>query len=246
MGVLTQETIAKIEEWEGVVLYAYDDATGKAVKPGDKVHGTLTIGVGHVGPDVKPGLTITRAQVDVLLQRDLQTAVNAVTSLVKVPLNDHQFGTLVSFAFNAGVGALRSSTLLKKLNAGQYAAVPAELMKWTKTHIGGKLVNSPGLVKRRSNEAAYWSAGGATPSMSTRIDPSPAPAAMEAQQGAVPVKDAPSWVTPEAITTATGAVSAAGAVASGNGPVQYALAAVLVIAVAIGIYFFVIKRMRPV
>ena len=88
MGVLTQETIAKIEEWEGVVLYAYDDATGKAVEPGDKVHGTLTIGVGHVGPDVKPGLTITRAQADVLLQRDLQRFDQAVGQ--RIGLHDHR------------------------------------------------------------------------------------------------------------------------------------------------------------
>lgn len=242
MATLTQETIDKIEEWEGVVLHAYDDATAQKINPGDKVRGTLTIGVGHVGPDVKPGMTITKDRADALLRNDLRVAQNAVDRLVKVKLNDHQYGTLVSFTFNAGTGALESSTLLKKLNAGNYAAVPVELMKWTKTHINGKLVSSQGLVKRRANEAAYWTAGPAT-----IIQAAPVGAAAQvAQQGAQPVKEAPPWLTPEAVSTATGAVSAAGAVASGNGPVQYALAAVLVVAVIAGIYFFVIKRMRPV
>ncbi len=230
---VTPETRAKIEEWEGVILYAYDDATGKRVGTGDHIGGTITIGAGHTGPDVKPGMTITRERADALLMQDLATAERAVETSVTVPLSDPQFGTLVSFAFNAGIAAFKSSTLLKKLNAGKYSDVPAELMKWTKTHINGKLVSSQGLVSRRSKEAAYWSTGTvATP-----------PAV--AQQGAIAVKDAPSWVTPESISTATGVVTAAGAVATGNGPFQYALAAVLVIAVLVGAYFFISKRLAP-
>jgi hypothetical protein len=87
-----------------------------------------------------------------ILASDLVKFEDGVDNLVKVPLKQNQFDALVSFAFNVGLGALGKSTLLKKLNAGQYDAVPAELMKWTKA--GGKEL--PGLVRRRRAEAALW------------------------------------------------------------------------------------------
>jgi hypothetical protein len=71
--------------------------------------------------------------------------------MVKVPLIQAQFDVLVSFAFNCGTAALKRSTLLKRVNAGAFEAVQAELMKWTKTD-GREL---PGLVRRRA-EAALW------------------------------------------------------------------------------------------
>ncbi|WP_247643165.1 lysozyme [Brucella sp. B13-0095] len=76
-----------------------------------------------------------------------------VERLVKVPLTDNQFAALVSFDFNTG--ALDKSTLLKKLNKGDYAAVPVELMKWV--NAGGKKIN--GLVNRRAAEAGLWAKG---------------------------------------------------------------------------------------
>jgi hypothetical protein len=75
-----------------------------------------------------------------------------VDRLVTVPLSQNQFDALVSFTFNVGEGALAKSTLLKKLNAGKYSEVPAELMKWTKG--GGREL--PGLVRRRRAECALW------------------------------------------------------------------------------------------
>jgi lysozyme len=72
--------------------------------------------------------------------------------MVKVPLIQAQFDVLVSFAFNCGTAALKRSTLLKRVNAGAFEAVPAELMKWTKTD-GREL---PGLVRRRRAESALW------------------------------------------------------------------------------------------
>ena len=68
---VSAETRAKITEWEGEVLYAYDDANGRKIGPGGAVAGTLTIGVGHTGPDVRPGQTITKAQADAILANDL-------------------------------------------------------------------------------------------------------------------------------------------------------------------------------
>ena len=134
-----------IKEFEGVRLKAYKCPAG-----------VYTIGVGHTSaagpPVVKPGMEITNAQAMKILAQDLVQFEDGVEAAVKVPLSQNQFDALVSFAFNVGLGAFQKSTLLRKLNAGQYDAVPAELMKWTKA--GG--TELPGLVRRRRAEAALW------------------------------------------------------------------------------------------
>jgi hypothetical protein len=75
-----------------------------------------------------------------------------VRKYVKVDLTQGQFDALVDFAYNAGVGALAKSTLLKRVNAEKFDEVPAEFMKWTKG--GGKEL--PGLVRRRRAEVKLW------------------------------------------------------------------------------------------
>jgi lysozyme len=115
-----------------------------------------TIGYGHTSaagePKVIQGMRITRAEAETILRRDLATFERGVNRLVSVPLTQNQFDALVSFAFNVGLGAFQRSTLLKKLNAGRYKDVPAELMKWTRG--GGREL--PGLVNRRRDEAGLW------------------------------------------------------------------------------------------
>jgi lysozyme len=69
-----------------------------------------------------------------------------------VPLNDNQFAALVSFVFNVGETAFAKSSLLKKLNAGDHAAVPKELMRWVKA--AG--IQMDGLVRRRLAESDLW------------------------------------------------------------------------------------------
>lgn len=144
-----------LEEWEGVRLKAYKDSAG-----------LLTIGVGHLltkselssgkininGESVKYGNGLTAEQADELLEQDVKPAETTVNNNVKVELNQHQFDALVSFTFNVGGGAFKGSTLLKKLNNGQYDQVPAQLMRWDKA--GGKVV--PGLKKRRESEVKLW------------------------------------------------------------------------------------------
>lgn len=134
-----------IKSFEGLFLTAYRCPAG-----------VLTIGYGHTSaeaPTVYPGMKITEQQADEILINDLTLVYEpAVRKLVKVPLTQNQFDVLVSFAFNCGVEALKKSTLLRKLNAGDYAAVPAELMRWTKAN--GKELK--GLVRRRRAEAAMW------------------------------------------------------------------------------------------
>ena len=120
--------------------------------------GILTIGYGHTSaagaPEVHDGMTITQDEAESILKNDLVKYEQPVAAMVKVDLEQNQFDVLVDFAYNAGVGALKTSTLLKKVNAGDFDAVPDELMKWTKG--GGKVL--PGLVRRRQAEAAWWNA----------------------------------------------------------------------------------------
>ena len=83
-----------------------------------------------------------------LLKKDYAFAEVAVNDLVKVIMNQYQFDALVIFVFNVGRGAFSKSTLLKKLNAGNFQAVPSELRRWNKS--GGKIMN--GLISRREKE----------------------------------------------------------------------------------------------
>jgi lysozyme len=87
-----------------------------------------------------------------LLLQDVAYAEHAVEHLVKVPLTQGQYDALVSFTYNEGAGRLQTSTLLKALNTGNYAAVPAELSKW----VFGGGVKLPGLVTRRAAEARMF------------------------------------------------------------------------------------------
>jgi len=129
------------EQFEGLRLTAYQDSVG-----------VWTIGYGHTGSDVRPGLTITQEQASALLQQDVAGAVAAVNRLVTVTLTQNQFDALVDFTFNEGQGNLASSTLLRELNAGNTAGAAAQFLVWV--YAGG--VQLPGLVKRRQAEAALF------------------------------------------------------------------------------------------
>ena len=79
--------------------------------------GVLTIGVGHTGKDVVPGMIITKEHSRELLKNDLKHFENAVEAYVKISLKQHEYDSLISFAFNVGAEAFKKSTLLKKINA---------------------------------------------------------------------------------------------------------------------------------
>ena len=131
---------AKIKQWEGLRLEAYQDSAG-----------VWTIGYGHID-GVKKGDKITKKQAKDFLHKDLSKFEEVVSKSIKVPLNDYQFAALVSFAFNVGEYAFKKSTLVKKLNKGDYDCVPIELARWC--YSGGKKVR--GLINRRSAEAGLW------------------------------------------------------------------------------------------
>jgi GH24 family phage-related lysozyme (muramidase) len=123
------------------------------LKPGDVVQGTLTIGFGHTGADVIIGQRISRPQGEALMSKDLGRFESAVRRLVKVQLTQGQFDALVSFTFNCGEANLKTSTLLKKINArAPVDEVQAQFRRWTRSK--GKVL--AGLVKRRNAEAAMW------------------------------------------------------------------------------------------
>lgn len=133
--------LALVKAQEGLRLEAYQDGGG-----------VWTIGYGHT-EGVKPGDAICMTRAEMLLAADIAQAARAVSDLVRVPLTDNQFAALVDFVFNEGRGALAGSTLLKKLNEGGYALVPACLKSWI--FVDGRVAQ--GLVKRRAAEALLWS-----------------------------------------------------------------------------------------
>jgi GH24 family phage-related lysozyme (muramidase) len=164
ISLLAENRLTK--PWEEYVGYPYDDkvpkrrgADGKKRYPewtGGPVRGTITIGYGHTNaagsPHIVPGMRMTEAEASQVLADDMEPCCQAVDRLVKVPLTQHQFDALSDAVFNFGAGTLRKSTLLKKLNAGNYDAVPAELMKYTYS----KGEHMEGLVRRRQAEIAMW------------------------------------------------------------------------------------------
>ena len=137
---ISQSGINLVCKFEGCILHTYKDAVG-----------VLTIGYGHTGSDVKPGMTITQKQAEDLLRKDLARFEGYVNSPLYVPvtakLNQNQFDALVSFSFNVGQGNLK--TLCKDRNLAQIAdAIP----KYCKA--GGKTLT--GLVRRRAAEQALF------------------------------------------------------------------------------------------
>lgn len=212
------ETLALVKQWEGFRPNAYPDPGSRDGTPWTLGYGQTRIG----GRAVRKGDMITEAEAAAWLETELARVSGVVERLVKVPLTDNQHGALCSFTYNIGDDAFAGSTLLKKLNAGDYAAVPAQMARWNKND--GKVME--GLVNRRAAEAGLWARGAFVSS-----------APVEAKPGN-PLKE---LVTPENMAAGGGLLGGAAAVASGNGPVQYAIAALMVIA-AITIAFLVIRR----
>ena len=162
----SQNGLALTQKFEGLRLTAYQDQVG-----------VWTIGYGHTGPEVCAELTITQEQANNLLMQDIASAVAAVNRLVTVAFNQNGFDALVDFAFNLGNNALSGSTLLRKLNADDFAGAAAEFPKWCKA--GGKVV--PGLLRRRQAEQQLFQQGvqqPVAPAASLGLaPPKPAPAA---------------------------------------------------------------------
>ncbi|CAM1656292.1 Glycoside hydrolase [Bartonella choladocola] len=213
---ISQHGLEKLKQWEGLETEAYRDAGG-----------VWTIGYGHTAAAGTPvphvGMVITEAEAESILLKDLAQYEAAVENNVNVKLNDNEFAALVSFSFNVGINAFKKSTLLKKLNSGNYEAVPSELMKWVKA--GGKKVQ--GLVNRRRAEGYLWMEGAFVTSKDVVPEPK---------------KENPLF-RKETILSVGGMATGLTGFATGSGPVQWALAAVLVIGAAF-VFYWGIQRMR--
>lgn len=137
--------ISLIKQFEGCKLTSYQDSVG-----------VWTIGYGWTQPvDGKPiraGMTIKQETAERLLKTGLVSYESDVSRLVKVGLTQGQFDALVSFTYNLGARSLSTSTLLRKLNAGDYAGAADEFLRWNKA--GGNVLN--GLTRRREAERALF------------------------------------------------------------------------------------------
>jgi len=143
---VSDDMTQKIKKFEGYMSKAYPDAKG-----------VWTIGYGNTfytdGTPVKEGDTITKVEAEKLFSEVLDQFAGDVADAVRVELNKCQFDALVSFTYNVGIGNLKRSTLLKKVNADpKDESIRTEFNKWNKS--GGKTL--PGLIKRRKDEADYY------------------------------------------------------------------------------------------
>jgi len=129
------------EKDEGERLTAYQDSKG-----------VWTIGVGHTGPEVVEGMTITQEQCDAYLAADIQTAVNAVNAAVSFPLTQDEFNACVDLTFNIGVHAFTTSTVCRCINAGDMDGAAKAFFMWDMC--GGKY--NQGLFNRRTDEVAEF------------------------------------------------------------------------------------------
>ena len=153
-----------IKKFEGLKLKAY------LPTPND----VPTIGYGHT-KTAKMGTKITKKEATALLVQDLAWCENAVGRAVKVPLTQSQYDALCSFTYNLGETNLRSSTLLKVLNKGDYEEAANQLLRWDKQ--GKKTLL--GLTRRREAEKAMFLS---EPNVTTQAKPK---SALEALLGAL-------------------------------------------------------------
>ncbi|NTY85550.1 lysozyme [Serratia fonticola] len=124
------------------------DLEGVRYEPYRDVVGVLTVCYGHTGADIMIGKRYTPAECKALLDKDLVPFARSVERSVKIPASEYQKASLISFSYNVGIKAFESSTLLRKLNAGDSKGACDEMRRWNKA--GGKVWK--GLINRREVE----------------------------------------------------------------------------------------------
>jgi lysozyme len=176
MRAVNKEGLSLIKSFESCSLEAYADpasplgaetrkSKAKRASGWEKLSGEpWTVGWGSTGLDyfnldangqpkrIGPGTKWTQAQADERNGKDLEKFSAQVIALLQVPVSDNQFAALVSFAYNCGVGNLKSSTLLRKVNESKFTEAAAEFLKWDKAQ--GQVM--PGLTRRREAEKALF------------------------------------------------------------------------------------------
>lgn len=145
---LNERGLELLKTFEGCRLRAYPDpGTG-----GDP----WTVGYGHTGPEVVPGLIWTQDQCDRELVYDVARFCEAVEEALTVDVSENEFAAMVCLAFNIGAAAFRKSTLLRLVNEGDMAGAAEQFLRWNRA--GGRVME--GLTRRRTAERALFLAPG--------------------------------------------------------------------------------------
>ncbi len=142
--VVRKSTLQLVKQYEGFRSQAYLDTNGLPV-----------VGYGQskiYGKPVRLGQSISTTQAEAALIKELSRIQLLVQAHVQVPLTPNQLSALTSLVYNTGSRILTRSTLIRKLNAGDYAGAAQEFPRWNKAHLRGQLVPFPGLTKRRLAE----------------------------------------------------------------------------------------------
>ena len=140
MMQISKTGIELLKHFEGCELKAYQDSVG-----------VWTIGYGHT-KGIYEGLEITQSEAEKMLQDELPEYEGYITDKVVPMLQQHEFDALVCWVYNLGPTNLSSSTMLKKLNAGEFKEVPFQMKRWDKA--GGQPLL--GLTRRRNAEALLF------------------------------------------------------------------------------------------
>lgn len=211
------EGLEHIKRWEGLRLKAY-------LCPG----GAWTVGYGHTSAAGAPltvkGMVVDAGRAEAMLRQDLRRYEAAVAAAAPgAALSDNQFSALVSFAYNVGLEVFQKSRIPAFIKAGDYHAVPAELMRYV--YAKGKRLE--GLVNRRAAEAGLWAKGDFVASAAVRAD--------KRRENRL--------LAPEVLAPLAGSAAGLAGFADGRGPFQWALALAMVLCALGGAWYF-IRRMR--
>ncbi|WP_319421645.1 lysozyme [Pleurocapsa sp. FMAR1] len=140
-----------IKEFEGFERQAYIDTDGEAV---------IGYGLSQIeGKPVQVGDRVSAEQANAALKAQVQEIQQELDRAIKVKLSDRQLSALASLSFNVGVDYIAESTLIRKINAKDYAGAANEFLRWDKANVGGALVQMPGLTRRRQAERQLFLEG---------------------------------------------------------------------------------------
>lgn len=136
-----KEALDLIKSFEGCKLKAYRCPAG-----------VWTIGWGATGPGIVADTVWTQKEADDAFEDHIEKFELGVKDMITVPVTANQFGALVSLAYNIGIGRLRKSSVIRKLNAGDYQGAADSFLTHCKARIDGTLQILKGLVRRRKAE----------------------------------------------------------------------------------------------
>lgn len=145
--VIQKLTLDLVKFFEGFYSKTYNDGFGN-----------ITIGYGftkHTLPGLKWGDTISQSESDEYLYKVLKKREQFIYENIKVPITQEQFDALISWIYNIGRSAAKRSTLIKKINNGEYESAAKEFLRWN--HVRGRQVK--GLTIRRTKEKILFTQG---------------------------------------------------------------------------------------